>query len=607
MDFSLGVSASIDYELVWTLFYAVYVSMVAILMSMTMERRYSRSGTVLGWVAITVVPVLPVLYMVLSGDVYGLDTGIPGLDSGPLIGLHTLAMPLTVVVASFLYKGDVKNRVTVALLDYIVITVGACMTATGVVKGINTFFAGNTHADLLMCELAFGAITIILMGNRMVDELRGFMKGRGDHSAPYMVVMVFMSVCTTVSLLLWLYDTDETLLSSSICAITAISFIVMIRMMFLSIEDISSSARRDAELDTARDLQRSIIPDGGRIRWMLGAEIGSVMEPAREVAGDFCDFFPIDDRRLGIVIADVSDKGIPAALFMMRCKSIIKDRMMSGDDLGTAVTSANRSLCDDNPSCMFVTAFMGVLDMDTGVLEYVDAGHVPPFVRMSGDIVRLTDGKGPMMGLMELEYTPSHVTLSDGDMFLAYTDGVNESERDGGFYGEGRIPEIMAGCTTAGGLVDALRSDVRSFMDGSEPTDDMTILSMSFFRTVSRVFTAEASSCQDIVSWVSGNCPVGIAMKAELVTEEMVLNIANHAYGGRGGEARIIIRPSEEHAEITFIDSGPYFDPTVDRVRPETPLEEREPGGEGLHLVRSMVGSMEYRRTGERNIVTISI
>lgn len=595
------------FELVWMLYYLIITVFIALLTDRVLKRRYGLQRTVAGWAAVVCIPLIPAL--ILSTGMFGRSYH-DLLDGGALVSVNMMLIPLTVAVSTILlYRGDRHSILTVSMIDCIAVIVGSGMVSLGTQELIDSYFAGNTYVELIMCEVAFGVITVLLMGNRMDGELRRFAGGSKGYAGPYMVATVITAVCITGCFLLWLYNQGSAdPLTSAICIASAVSFVVMVRVMFIGISDVTSHARRDAEIETASKLQQSIIPDGRDLDRMVGITVRSVMEPAREIAGDFCDFFPITDRRVGLVVADVSGKGIPAALFMMRCKSVIRDMMTSGRGLEDAASAADSALSEDNPTCMFVTAFLGVLDLDSGELEYINAGHVPPFVLRDGDVGRLDGGRGPMMGIMDHRYVSSGVTLSDGDVVLAYTDGVNEAEHDGSFYGDGRIPGIISSGGDAQSIVDSLRSDVRTFMDGSEPTDDITVLCLTYRETASKVFPAGRGSCKDAVQWVSGHCDPRISLKAELVTEETFLNIADNAYPGTTGDVRITVAQSDGNISITFTDSGVMFDPTSAGYRNDgIPLDEREPGGEGIRLVSAMADTVSYSRTGNMNMLTITL
>ena len=189
------------------------------------------------------------------------------------------------------------------------------------------------------------------------------------------------------------------------------------------------------ELDAAAVIQESALPRAfPPFPDIPRFDIYAGMQPAREVGGDFYDFFLIGDAcdaesgKLGFVVADVSGKGVPAALFMMAAKTAIRGYMESGMELGEAFESANRKLCAGNDSAMFVTAFAGVLDYATGSIAYVNAGHNAPFLRQHGEWRQLADKSGLPLGLFDgMPYKAFECTCAIGDELLLYTDGVIEA------------------------------------------------------------------------------------------------------------------------------------------------------------------------------------
>lgn len=596
-----------EFELFWTGFYIVYAMLIAVAMAMTMERRGSVLRTIAGWTVLIGAPLALIASLPFTIGMTEYHTGIPGVDRGPLIGPLILCAPVTAIAGALLYRGGRVNRIAAALLDYVIITVASCMLPLGIVKCLDRALGIDVPEFTLCCEIAFGAAAVLLMRRRMAETIRSFSSDDGGFAERYATVLAPMSACIAGSLILWLYDPrEDSIYTIGICLLTAVAFIIVIRAVFLGIDEMAESARRDAELEAARELQLSAVPDGSAVDWMLGAEIASHMEPAKEVAGDFLDFFPIGDRRIGMVVADVSGKGIPAALFMMRCRSVIRDRMTSGADLGSAAESANASLCDDNPSCMFVTAFMGVLDLDTGRLEYVCAGHPAPFVRSAGGIARLNGGRGPMMGLMDVAYRSDETALADGDMLLAFTDGVSEAECRGSMFGEEGIGTVLSSSDSPQDALSSLLSRVRRFADGTPQNDDVTVLAMRFHRTASRVFCAVPGGCGEAVAWTAGQVQNELSLRAELVAEEVFLNIASYAYAD-GGDARITVLKKDGSARISFVDSGAPFDPTAPRDRDDAPIDERDPGGEGIGIVMSVCRSAAYCRIHGRNALTLDI
>ena len=245
----------------------------------------------------------------------------------------------------------------------------------------------------------------------------------------------------------------------------------------------------DSELKAARAIQLAALPR----KFPAFPEISefdlyAIMDAAKKVGGDFYDFFLIkgnDEQahRLGFLIADVSGKGIPAALFMMRAKALINEGMEDGLPLSTAVERANARLCEGNEKCMFVTAWVGVLDWDTGRIEYVNAGHNPPmhWRSESASWDWLPKSLGMPLGLMDLPYSSSFLECRAGDLILLYTDGVTEATNvDLELYGDKRLEELLRGVDNPQPkeIIETVRADVARYAEGAEQSDDITMLAL---------------------------------------------------------------------------------------------------------------------------------
>ena len=252
-----------------------------------------------------------------------------------------------------------------------------------------------------------------------------------------------------------------------------------------------AETRMDSELAAARAIQESALPRTFPAYPDIPKfDLCASMEAAREVGGDFYDFFLIgdgdaDSGKLGFVIADVSGKGVPAALFMMKAMTQIRDDLQRGVEAGAAIENANQQLVDSNEPGMFVTAWIGVLDYGTGHVEFVNAGHNPPLLWQEGIGWRWVKEKsGLPLGLFDgLGYEPYSIDCKMGDRFVLYTDGVTEAmSPEGELYGEDRL-EALVGQNSAlhpQALVDAIRRDVETHADGAEQSDDITILVLEF-------------------------------------------------------------------------------------------------------------------------------
>lgn len=233
------------------------------------------------------------------------------------------------------------------------------------------------------------------------------------------------------------------------------------------------------ELDAAALIQRSMVPDRGMFSRVPGFRIAGFMLPAKEVGGDLYDIVPLPGDRTAMVIADVSGKGVPAALMAMRTREIIRDRLESGMDPGMCLTECNDRLMADNDSCMFATAFLCIADPGSGTLTYSCAGHPAPLLRTADGVRMLDVDIEPALGIFENTYSNRSVDMGAGDMLLMYTDGVVEAEGwNKERYGNERLIGLLESYDGED-VTSAVASDVSSFGEGRDQTDDITMVSVS--------------------------------------------------------------------------------------------------------------------------------
>ena len=210
------------------------------------------------------------------------------------------------------------------------------------------------------------------------------------------------------------------------------------------------------------------------------------MFTAKEVGGDFYDFFVVDKNLLGVAIADVSGKGIPAAMFMMEAKSLIKHYALTKIPVREVFCKANRSLCENNRANMFVTAFLGVIDLETGVFSFCNAGHNPPLIsRQGGDYTWLKSKAYLVLGGMEdIAYREQEIFFEPGDRLFLYTDGITEATNSAQeLYSEDRLLQTINQLPRdipIGDLMLSVKKDVDSFAAGAEQADDMTMLVLEY-------------------------------------------------------------------------------------------------------------------------------
>jgi serine phosphatase RsbU (regulator of sigma subunit) len=246
-------------------------------------------------------------------------------------------------------------------------------------------------------------------------------------------------------------------------------------------QDADNAARLEEELRLARDIQNSLLPDTAPL--LVGWHINALWKAARVIGGDFYDYWPLkgqhSQKQFGFVIADVSDKGMAAALFMALSRSLVRAAALDGSDPAVALMRANRWITRDSESGMFVTIFYGVLDVDSGVLCYSCAGHNPPLlIRPDGTSQELST-PGIALGIIdEIKLTSSTITIQPGDTVVCYTDGVTESFDDHDQqYGVTRLQQVIQRHIKhhTADIVSAIAEDVAAFSEG-RIYDDVTLL-----------------------------------------------------------------------------------------------------------------------------------
>ena len=251
-------------------------------------------------------------------------------------------------------------------------------------------------------------------------------------------------------------------------------------------QDAVDKEHMQTELSLAARIQEMALPRiQGRLAGREEFSLDASMTPAKNVGGDFYDFFFLDNTHLVLLIADVSGKGIPAALFMMSAQNKIKSCASLDRSPAQILTAANIQLCENNDLCMFVTVWLGILDLATGRLAVSSAGHEKPILGRAGKAFELVeDCRGIVMGGMKnARYTDYEITLNPGDVLFQYTDGVPEaSNSQNEFFGTDRMLEALnqAGERKPAGLLEQMRSAVDEFVGDAQQFDDLTMLCIRY-------------------------------------------------------------------------------------------------------------------------------
>lgn len=381
-----------------------------------------------------------------------------------------------------------------------------------------------------------------------------------------------------------------------------------------------------AELDVAASIQLSSLPhDFGDLATGYLLDVDAVMRPAREVGGDFYDVFSVDDRRVCALVADVSDKGVPAALFMMRAMAELRACVTPGTDLGEAFTRTNDRLCANNDAMLFVTALAVVVDVVAGEVTYCNAGHGAPWASRAA----LRPGWLPVtpglpLGVMEgFAYETERSILVPGDSLLMCTDGVTEAARAGGeLYGMRRLESLLSSIVCGAGIpgskrVETVLRDLETFCEGAPQADDITVLSLSWLsRACFRRFPARLGACADVQAHVRavaealGPSPRD-ELDLDLVVEELFVNVVRHGYEGAdpaGAPVWVLAFADVGRGVLHLVlkDSGKPFDPCAREVSPVDPEGDLLPGGMGVLLVRRLTDEMRYERMEGFNVLHIA-
>ncbi|MBI5305154.1 MAG: SpoIIE family protein phosphatase [Chloroflexi bacterium] len=375
--------------------------------------------------------------------------------------------------------------------------------------------------------------------------------------------------------------------------------------------------RFQRELQLAYDVQASLIPRETPI--VPGWDFAAYWQPAREVSGDFYDFFPVPAGQ-SIVIADVSDKGMHAALFMALTRSTVRASTLAAESPADGLTRANRLLCADSTGGMFVTLFYAQLDPLKKEITYVNAGHNPPLVLRAAtrELIELPR-TGVMLGFNEgMEFAQANVALELGDMILFYTDGVTEAnDASGEQFGEERLRAWMLEHADASpaALLDALKRALGEFIGSAAPFDDITVvIAKRVPVTHQRIAIPDATvECVPrLHEFVEAACAAAdadddLAFAFKLAVEEACTNIVEHGYRARPGMIELELDASATRIVVTITDHAPPFDPTqIPAPDLRADWQARKIGGLGWYLIRQLMDDVQYEpSTARGNVLTL--
>ncbi|MFO0776595.1 MAG: anti-sigma factor antagonist [Nitrospira sp.] len=390
----------------------------------------------------------------------------------------------------------------------------------------------------------------------------------------------------------------------------------------------AAKTRMQEELNVGRDIQRSMLPrvfpafpDRKEI------ELYAILEPALEIGGDLYDFFLVDDHRLCFVVGDVSGNGVPAALFMAMTKIMVKTRAASDPSPASIVTHVNDALSAENDSCMFVTLYLGILNLRDGTLLTTNAGHNPPLLkRRNGRFEWLTVQDGPLVGPMPgITFTEHATRLEPGDELFLYTDGVTEADnRRRELFGKDRLKEVLdhSQAISVVSRLGEVMSAVRQFAGDAPQADDITMLGLRYqgvvpSRVNTRVFRQTMPNQLAAIPVLQTAFEDYVAQWAEvtpliptlnMALDDLLNNVVQYAFPNDPHEHLIEVEGEVRDACVVLMitDDGIPFNPLT-AAHPDLSLllHEREIGGLGIHLVRSMFDEVTYHRNVGHNVLML--
>ncbi|MDR0301790.1 MAG: SpoIIE family protein phosphatase [Treponema sp.] len=379
--------------------------------------------------------------------------------------------------------------------------------------------------------------------------------------------------------------------------------------------------RINTELSVASSIQLSMLPSiFPPFPERTEFDIYASMTPAREVGGDFYDFFFVDKDNLVVVIADVSGKGIPAALFMVTAKTLINNNS-SWKSPAAVFENVNKKLCENNEMGLFVTAIIGFYNIPTGRFVFVNAGHNPPLLSRNGknyEFVR-TEPCIVLAFMEDIKYREEELYLQPGDVFYLYTDGITEAmSHDMELFGEQRLINALNKNKDRSPqeLLHAIKREVDNYADGTEQADDITMLALKIYENADNSvkkfkLQAKVENLSRLIDFVNtelkkSGCPPDLQDQINVAVEEIFVNIANYAYKPDAGDVTLSISIGNK-VVVKFEDTGKPYNP-LEQADPdlETDLSSREIGGLGIYLVKKLVDSIEYSRVDDNNVLVIT-
>ena len=474
--------------------------------------------------------------------------------------------------------------------------------------------ATSTLVIVLLALFVLGTISALILGRRIVEPLR-----------------IMTRKISSLSGTKPMFVMEDTYRTGDEIQVLAESFAKLSKRTVRYVDEVTritaEKERIGAELGMATEIQASQLPSiFPAFPERREFDIYATMNPAKEVGGDFYDFFLVDDQHIAMVMADVSGKGVPAALFMMISKILIKNRVQSGDSPAMALSKVNDQLVEGNKAEMFVTVWLGILELATGKGVAANAGHEHPAIRrVGGQYELITYRHSPAVGTMEgIRFREHSFKLDPGDSLFVYTDGVTEATNSSDqLFGTDRMLSALNRQPDAQPrvILKNVMDGITDFVADAIQFDDITMLCMKYtglpedegYQMKELVIDANKDKLAEVLAFIDQEleaCGAGMKdqMQVDLAVEELFVNVASYAYAPGSGDVtiRVETRKKPRSITVTFADRGMPYDPLA-KEDPDITLsaEERKIGGLGIYMVKKAVDDIRYEYKYGQNILTI--
>ncbi|MBQ2042826.1 MAG: SpoIIE family protein phosphatase [Firmicutes bacterium] len=611
--------------------FAVFLASVfaGLIAGVTLTPKLKGGKLTLWWLLVAVVG-LGAAYFSYSLNLYNDLVGILGL---------TVILCAAIIYA---YEGTVAEKLFVGLMSALIANVATfmfCGTTDTFVGARLGFFDSGTPYNIPNILLFIGikivvyAVIFALYMKFLRNRVREVLVMAGDGIKTYLIVpavsVVGFYVINLITNSTGIVPTNTWFLPLylTICVIFVVEYVQIFNSVRLSAEKMQSEKEKErigAELNVATQIQADMLP---RIFPAFPErnefDLFASMAPAKEVGGDFYDFFLVDDDHIALVMADVSGKGVPAALFMVIAKTLIKNRALLGESPATVLKNVNEQLCEGNEAELFVTVWLAVIEISTGKGMAANAGHEHPVLRRAGGRYELvTYRHSPAVATMEgIRFREHPFELHPGDSLFVYTDGVPEATNSKDeLFGNDRMLEALNSEPDAvpEQLLKNVRSGIDTFVGDAPQFDDITMLGFTYMGpaddgTKELTIEARPENIEAVTAFIdeqldTTNCSMKAKMQIEVAVEELFVNIAHYAYSPEVGNATIGVKVQDDgnYVTISFKDSGTPYDPLA-KPDPDTTLsvEDRPIGGLGIYMVKKSMDDIKYEFKDGQNILTI--